>query len=345
MAKSVRWLGVMVMSLGLLACLAACAPDAMEDIVPTAPSATLQPEPAAPQEDVALPPTPGPEREDAGEVVAGFYQWYLDYEGSPLAEGAYRDHPVISPEFAQAVQDRLDSFESGGYDPILCAQDLPDAVEIGTITISGDSAEVMVTTSFSGHNFRVLLAAQDQGWQITDVVCAAEGAADPAGDIDASAGGPRQVVPDWPVLVDERWGFVIQYPEGWMTEEVDLDDPSKPPAGKMARLTFFVPEGWDEDYIALQMDVYDMDDEAFGMEFPPATSEEEVVRDDGVTYIKAAHEFGENTMVQYLFRHPMDPDVRVVFTDYVSGWPGRLAGNEDVVAAYEPMLQSFGFTE
>jgi hypothetical protein len=156
--------------------------------------------------------------------------------------------------------------------------------------------------------------------------------------------GPGEAVPGWPVYVDDVYGYTVQYPEGWTYEEVDLDAPDKPPAGNMARLIFFAPAGWDEDFIALQMEVYDMDEVTFRLELPPATSEEVITRDDGLTYTKLVHDYGQVTMYQYLFRSSSDPDVRVIFTDYVSGWPDRLEGNEAVAEVFTPVLASFGFT-
>ena len=58
------------------------------------------------------------------------------------------------------------------------------------------------------------------------------------------------------------------------------------------------------------------------------------------------HEFGQVTMCQYALRNPASPNVRVIFTDYLTGWPDRLEGNdEEIVEVCEPMLQSFGLTE
>lgn len=360
MLRKIVRTALILASSGVVCSLVACAPGASGATPPVVtPGVNITPVTQAPlREDVAPPPTPGPERDDPGEVVLGFYNWYLGYEGNALVDGAYRDQAVASPEFAQTVQERLDSFEKGGYDPILCAQDQPGTVEVGMVTISGDRAEVAVSTSFEGHSFRVLLAAEEQSWQITDVVCdngdAPASAPEDAspGDVSsgdaseqASAGGPREIVPGWPVLIDDTWHFQVQYPEGWTIEDVDLDDPNKPPAGQMDRLVFFWPDGWDQDFVVFQMEVYDLDDDAFAMAFIPATSEEDIVRDDGVVYTKYLHEFGEYTMVQYGFRSATHPNVRVIFTECVTGWPDRIAGNEDIAAVYEPMIQSFGFTE
>ena len=50
-------------------------------------------------------------------------------------------------------------------------------------------------------------------------------------------------------------------------------------------------------------------------------------------------------VVQHAFRSPSDPNVRGIFAECVSGRPDRAAGDEDVVAVFEPMSQSFGFVE
>lgn len=337
-------MGFLVLGVGLALSLGACAPDSSKAAtVAPVPTATLQ------REDVAAPSSPVPEREDPREVVIDFYGWYLGFKGNVLVEGAYHDHPAVSPTFAQTVAERLESFEKGGYDSFLCAQDRPNEVEVLEITVSGDAAAVTVATDFPEHTFAVELEAEGQSWRITNVVCDAGSDSElvPEADktVSGSERGPREVVPGWPVFVEETYHFIVQYPEGWTIEDVDLDDPDKPPVGSMARLVHFAPADWNEDFIAFQMEVYDLDDEAFAMVLPPATSEEKVIRDDGLVYTKLAREFGEFRMLQYLFRSATNPDVRVVFTDYLTGWPERLEGNEDIAAVYEPMLASFGFTE
>ncbi len=335
-----QWFYLMAIGFSLIISLVACT------LVPADPA-------GAPQtEDVAPPPTPGPERQDPGEFVEAFYHWYRSYAGNVLADKAYHDTPMVSDTFANDVDALVAGFDRGGYDPFICAQNPPGAIEVESITISGDTAEVAVSTDLQGHTFKVeLQAIEGSEWQITDINCGFEAPeeGDGAPTIEptepASGEGPREVVAGWPVLIDETYNFIVQYPEGWTYTDIDLDDPNQPPAGKMARLVHLQPEDWEEPFIALQMEVYDMDDAAFGAEFIPGTAEEEIVRDDGTAYTKVTHDFGQFQMYQYLFRSPTNPNIRVIFTDYVTGWPDRLSGNEDVAAQFEPILQSFGFTE
>ncbi|MGI6207952.1 MAG: hypothetical protein ACOYEW_07025 [Anaerolineae bacterium] len=112
------------------------------------------------------------------ETVEAFYAWYLDYIGdpatgefrNPLADRAYRDSAYLAPEFIAEVDALLDSFEGGGYDPFLMAQDVPTEIHVGEAMVAGDMATVPVTTSFPGHSLEVTLAKGTDGvWQITDI--------------------------------------------------------------------------------------------------------------------------------------------------------------------------------
>lgn len=108
------------------------------------------------------------------DVVADFYKWYLgsiDLAAgrNPLAERAYRSSELLTEEFVAGVDELLDSFERGGYDPFLLAQDVPTSVDMGETVVSGDSAQVQVETSFEGHGFLVSLRRIDRAWKIDDV--------------------------------------------------------------------------------------------------------------------------------------------------------------------------------
>jgi len=108
------------------------------------------------------------------EVVTGFYGWYLeaiDLQAgrNPLAERSYRSSEFLSHTFVVEVDALLDSFERGGYDPFLLAQDVPDSVEVVEVDVLGDTAHVQVETSFEGHGFLVTLKRADGAWRIDDV--------------------------------------------------------------------------------------------------------------------------------------------------------------------------------
>jgi hypothetical protein len=183
----------------------------------------------------------------------------------------------------------------------------------------------------------------------TSIAAVVAPTATPEPQIDAEepmpVGGTPASIPGWATFTDATYGFTLQYPADWTYDEVDLTDPAMPPAGQMDRLIFFAPEGWDESFIALELEVYELDDEAFAATFIPATREEEVVREDGLRYTKLTHDYGQVTMFQVLFQSLANPDVRVVFTDYVTGWPDRLAGNEAVAETFTRMLATFQFID
>jgi len=109
------------------------------------------------------------------EVVTGFYESYLGYIGegertqNPLADRAYRTSEFLSDGFVAEVDALLDSFEGGGYDPFLLAQDVPTSVEVGEAIVSGATAAVPVETSFEGHGLLVTLELVDGEWKIDGV--------------------------------------------------------------------------------------------------------------------------------------------------------------------------------
>jgi hypothetical protein len=108
------------------------------------------------------------------QVVGGFYVGYLesiDLQAghNPLSERAYRSSEFLSEDFVAEVDALLDSFEHGGYDPFLLAQDVPASVEVGEAVVAGETAQVPVETSFEGHAFLVTLKQVGGAWKIDDV--------------------------------------------------------------------------------------------------------------------------------------------------------------------------------
>jgi hypothetical protein len=77
-------------------------------------------------------------------VVESFYNWYAGYPGNPLADGVYRSSEYLTTEFVRKVDEIIASFDKGGYDPFLCAQDIPGEFAIEKAVVSGDQASVVV---------------------------------------------------------------------------------------------------------------------------------------------------------------------------------------------------------
>jgi hypothetical protein len=121
----------------------------------------------------------GHDKAAPAQVVTDFYDWYLGYirgeDGlrNPLVDGAYRDCGYLTGRFEDEIDQTLASFDKGGFDPILMAQDVPERVEIGEVEISGDQASVQVQM-FWGNNptpseRTVNLALVDGRWKIDSI--------------------------------------------------------------------------------------------------------------------------------------------------------------------------------
>jgi hypothetical protein len=111
------------------------------------------------------------------EVVASFYTWHLG-AGNVLASKAYRSNDHLSAAFVRKVDAIVASFSRGGYDPFLCAQDIPRDMRLDPAQISGDEARVGVhgiwnpgTQYEMANDILVVLQRQRGQWKIVDVHC------------------------------------------------------------------------------------------------------------------------------------------------------------------------------
>lgn len=115
-------------------------------------------------------------------VVESFYSWALEYtafneetgeRANPMVDGAYIARPEISAAMIDSYEATRASFEpmGGGYDPFLCAQDIPTTFRVGETVVEGDQALVTVETSFANHSFQVELTREAGEWLISDVFC------------------------------------------------------------------------------------------------------------------------------------------------------------------------------
>jgi hypothetical protein len=111
-------------------------------------------------------------------TVEAFYRWYTSYSGNVVVDEAYRTNEHLTADVVQKVDDIVASFTHGGYDPFLCAQDIPSAFEVGTATVDGDEATVTAHgvwnagTEYENRNDILLKLVKLNGtWKITDVSC------------------------------------------------------------------------------------------------------------------------------------------------------------------------------
>jgi hypothetical protein len=111
------------------------------------------------------------------EVVASFYTWHLGTEGV-LVSRAYRSNGHLSQAFVRKVDEIIASFSRGGYDPFLCAQDIPRDMRLDPVRVEGDEARVGVhgiwnpgTQYESANDILVVLQRQRGEWKIADIQC------------------------------------------------------------------------------------------------------------------------------------------------------------------------------
>ena len=144
--KSTRWLYILV-GLTLLGILAAC----------TSPT----PAPVS-----GSPKTSGTPQ----ETVAAFYDWLAGYEGSPLGSRAYRDSDYLSAEFVQDIDALVDSFakQGGGFDPFICAQDIPESM---TVVAAEGTPELTRVTVQGWNPIYVDVKLIDWEWKIIAIHC------------------------------------------------------------------------------------------------------------------------------------------------------------------------------
>lgn len=292
---------------------------------------------------LTLVPEP-PEATTPEEAVQGFYDWYLaasaydESAGSrltPLTDGRYRSSEYLTEEFVQQVDEIFTSFENskGGYDPFLCAQDVPESFTVGEAVVSGDTATLAVHTSFEGHAFTVALQRVDGLWRMGDVLCGG-----------TEAGGAQ--IQGWQVFVDEEYGFQVRFPEDWTYEEsppvpLGMEVPDSQKALK--RVLFFQPQAWDGVAPPLHIQVTEGTEEEFSRLYVPATSVQNLEL-NGYAVVKEIEDIGGMQVIRYIFHSPTDGSVRIVALDYISGFPDRAAGNDDVMGILQHVLSTVAFT-
>ncbi len=126
------------------------------------------------QESAVETPTPGitstPSVEEQElsapqDAVREFYSWWIDYEGNPLSDKAYLESEFLSAELKEKIP------EARGYDPILCAQDIPPGFSIESVNLDGEEATVYLREEGFEQIIPIELKVIDGQWKIVDVVC------------------------------------------------------------------------------------------------------------------------------------------------------------------------------
>ena len=145
------------------------------------------------------------------EVVAEYYTWHLG-AGNVLVSKAYRSNDHLSAGFVRKVDEIIASFSRGGYDPFLCAQDIPRDMRLDPVQISGDEARVGVhgiwnpgTQYELANDILVVLQRQRGQWKIADIQCPGTQATTPEVQATGAGDGLESALADQ--LLNDRAGL------------------------------------------------------------------------------------------------------------------------------------------
>jgi hypothetical protein len=112
------------------------------------------------------------------QTVAAFYNQYLqtiNQGTNPLNEKSYQENKYLTDQYKEKTTTTLEDMQTkqSGYDPILCAQDIPTEVSAANKEVEENKATVIATLSFgqTTKNNPVHLIKKDNLWLINDIDC------------------------------------------------------------------------------------------------------------------------------------------------------------------------------
>lgn len=105
-------------------------------------------------------------------VISRFYDWYLAYEGNPLADRAYKDSPYLTSKLKSNI-DNLRYSNEFQADPFLCAQDKPLSYSVGLAEVGNNriSVETYLNFSSSIRSLHISLENSGDNWLIDQIEC------------------------------------------------------------------------------------------------------------------------------------------------------------------------------
>ncbi|HEX6386576.1 MAG TPA: hypothetical protein VF177_18040, partial [Anaerolineae bacterium] len=247
----------------------------------------------------------------------------------------------------------LASFDEGGFDPFLLAQDIPQSFSVDPGPAENTA---VVHLQFGPDSVRhLLLTFADTYPPRIDTI---EEATPPFGEAPLVPGVnvPEVDTSDWQTFSDEEYGFAFRYPADWVIEEVDLTGPGMPDDWPVVRALHLMPPDVAEQLAARSgapdpnapvivapflVEVTVGDETAFNRVYVAPLSSETAVFNGHTATVQRQ----DPGYTQYVFRHPADSNVWIVVTDWVSGFPGREAQAEAVAGVLQPLLNSFTFSQ
>ncbi len=297
---------------------------------------------------------PAGEASTAVEAATAFYEWYFAYIGepgtdsfrNPLVDRAYRDQLLLSEPFKAEIDALLDSFEGGGYDPFLMAQDIPRAFDVEP----GSTEDTAIVHLYFGtetiHDLLVSTEVVGQCRVITGI--------EEMEEMDASRNDNQVEGQASETFTAEDMGFALEYPSGWVVSPLALNGPGMPddwpvvaawqimpPEVAEALSTTSPPDPTAPPIIApFQVEVVQGDEAALQRVYPVVSGESVDINGVSATYslLDPGYE-------QYIIPHPARADQWVVLTDWVTMFPGREEMAASAMEARQMIFDTLMFSE
>lgn len=288
---------------------------------------------------------------DPAGAATAFYTWYLGYIGdrhsgdfrNPLVDKAYHHQPLLAESFVKTVDETVAGFENGGFDPFLLAQDIPQDFSVDPGTAEGTA---VVHLQFGPDATKHLLVTTDETGRRIAAISEDVGRPNSAPSGDETA-------PDQSTFVNETYSFSFTYPAMWRLEEMEQGGPGMPDDWPVAAAWLLMPPDVAE-YLANHSGPPDPNAPVIVAPFNVDVvvgGQDALVRVygdlDGETAVVNAHQAiilrRDPGYSHVIFEHPLRQDVWLVFTDWVTHFPGREAQAETAAPVWDPWLQSLQF--
>jgi hypothetical protein len=288
-------------------------------------------------------------------VVQDFYDWYLGYIGNrsggtfrnPLVDAAYQNSGFLSPGFIAEVDETLASFQQGGFDPFLLAQDIPQGFEVAPGPAENTALVTFWFYDQEGQPYgqwqALVTLEESQGrWLI--------GGIEP---VD-SAGQQPAIDPDAEVIPAGDYGFSFAVPAGWVVQPVPMGGLGMPDDWPVVQSWQVMPAA-----VAGEMAAQSGPPDPQALPLVPPFTVEVVAGDQAAfdrVYVAAAATdtatYGDKSVIvqqeqpgvtRYVMQHPDDPELWIVVINWVTGFPGREELAEAAAPILAPLLASFEF--
>lgn len=118
----------------------------------------------------------GSDTEGPRVAVMNFYEEWLTYDGDPMEDRIYENHPALSSDFEQKLSQSSETMGEN-YDPAVCGNDTPQTIDISYVRSESDTANVGVMANFMETDKQMELKlirenGEENGkWAIDDITC------------------------------------------------------------------------------------------------------------------------------------------------------------------------------